>query len=77
MSRYETNHHFYRQRKFYIEGGGGGTVLTASTPIYSHVVSSGWAATEDNLHMLYWTFCQYLISRDTDKLWTANKNHDS
>lgn len=53
MSRYETNHHFYRQRKFYIEGGGGGTVLTASTPIYSHVVTSGWAATEDNLHMLY------------------------
>lgn len=33
---------------------GGGTVLTASTPIYSpsHVVTGGWAATEDNLHML-------------------------
>lgn len=35
--------------------GGGGTVLTASTPIYSpsHVVTGGWAATEDNLHMLF------------------------
>lgn len=76
MSRYGTNHHFYRQRKL-LEGGG--TVLTASTPIYSpsHVVTGGWAATEDNLHMLFWTFCQYLISRDTDKLWTTNKNHDS
>lgn len=53
MSRYGTNHHFYRQRKL-LEGGGG-TVLTASTPIYSpsHVVTGGWAATEDNLHMLF------------------------
>lgn len=52
MSRYGTNHHFYRQRKL-LEGGG--TVLTASTPIYSpsHVVTGGWAATEDNLHMLF------------------------